>query len=292
MEGYFEICDKVGESRCALAGSEKGSKRTVLDFLSALYDRPLPLRNKFTAGLVTYFAFKTTLYGTLYRPYSWPKFAEMTRGLLQGNSSWFYEVAASSYVNYDQVYDQLGSGMAVLCTDAVPATNYSLVSWKDYVKNCTELSFIAGDGRSLDTLPCRHWSTLPNERWEGSFDNIDLDVPVLMIGNTYDPATPLKSAKRLAAQMGDSARLLEQRSYGHCSISTVSTCTWNATLNYLLNGDLPAQGKVCEVDDADYGEYFPHKHGVESSSSSLFQQLQAAMFEDSLSAGAGFVRPA
>ena len=270
MEGYFEICDKVGESRCALAGSKNGSKKTVMDFLSALYDRPLPLRNRDQVGLVTFYAFKTFLYGTLYRPQSWPVFAEMTRDLLHGSTASFLETA---FLEGDD-YDQAGSGMAVLCTDAVPATNYSLSSWMEFVKNATELSFIAGDGRSLDTLPCRHWSSLPNERWEGSFDNVNLETPVLMIGNTYDPATPLASAKRLATKMGDqNVRLLEQHSYGHCSISTVSTCTWNATLNYLLNGDLPEHGKVCEVDDSEYGDYFPRRD-QEESDLSLLHQLQ------------------
>ncbi|MCJ1326207.1 hypothetical protein MMC10_002871 [Thelotrema lepadinum] len=273
MEGYFEICDKVGESRCALAGSKKGSKKTVMDFLSALYDRPLPLKGGDQIGLVTFYAFKTFLYGTLYRPQSWPMFAKVTEGLLQGNTTAFLETISPR----GEAYDQAASGMAVLCTDAVPATNYSLASWKDFVKNATKLSFIAGDGRSLDTLPCRHWTSLPNERWEGSFDNVHLEAPVLMIGNTYDPATPLASAKRLAAKMGhENVRLLEQHSYGHCSISSVSTCTWNATLSYLLNGDLPEHDKVCEVDDSEYGDYFPHNDRGESSLS-LFQQLEAAI---------------
>ena len=80
---------------------------------------------------------------------------------------------------------------------------------------------------------------------------------MLLIGNTYDPATPLDSAKRLSATMGANAVLLEQRSYGHCSISAVLTCTYNTILDYLLLGRLPKVGKVCEVDDDDYGDYFP-----------------------------------
>lgn len=129
--------------------------------------------------------------------------------------------------------------MAVLCTNAMPATNYTLDSWKDFAANTTRLSFIAGNSRSCDTIPCRHWYALPNERWLGDFEELHLRTPVLMIGNTYDSATPLDSARRLADRMGENARLLEQRSYGHCSGSAFSSCTNKVTLDYLLEGHSP-----------------------------------------------------
>ena len=273
FEGYFEVCEKVGESRCPLAGLEKGAKETVMDLLGSLYQRPLPVSSDKIAGLVTYYNYKSFLYGTLYRPQSWINFAEITTDLLRGDGTSFLSTTASqpsSFRDYD-------SGTAVLCTDAVPATNYSLTSWSEFVQNMTELSFIAGDSRSLETLPCRHWCSTPNERWEGSFEGVKLQVPILMIGNTYDPATPLDSAKRLSANMGTNAVLLEQRSYGHCSISTVSSCTFGVILDYLLHEHLPEVGTVCEVDDKDYEDYFP-KDGRPSGLdmlSKIFEMLAA-----------------
>ncbi|MCJ1474356.1 hypothetical protein MMC13_003014 [Lambiella insularis] len=120
-------------------------------------------------------------------------------------------------------------------------------------------SFVAGDSRALATLPCRHWAAEPNERWEGDFASVRLNLPVLLIGNRYDPETPLDSARRLAEEMGPNAALVEQRSYGHCSISAVSSCTFGVVLHYLLDGIVPDVGKVCEVDDVDYGDYFPRE---------------------------------
>lgn len=253
VEGYFNICENVGASRCPLAGLEKGAKKTVMDLLTSLYDRPLPVSSDKIAGLVTFYDYKETFYGTLYGPRNWRRFAEITTDLLNGNGTSFLLATDPGPSGFGVAE----AGTAVLCTDAVPATNYSLSSWSEYVRNMTQLSFIAGDSRSLDTLPCRHWYSTPNERWLGSFDDVHLEVPVLMIGNTYDPATPLASAKRLLGRMGKNAVLLEQRSYGHCSVSAVSTCTYNVMLDYLLNGNLPEPDKVCEVDDDDYGDYFP-----------------------------------
>ncbi|KAI4152706.1 MAG: hypothetical protein LQ340_002757, partial [Diploschistes diacapsis] len=268
------MCDEVGESRCALAGSESGSKKTTLDLLSTLYDRPVPVRSGPKVGLVTFYSFKSFLYRTLHRPQSWPFFANVARDLLRGNGASFLDATSAGISDFDGVE----SGTAVLCTDAVPATNYSLASWTSYVQNMTALSFVAGDSRPLETMPCRHWYAVPNERWEGDFENVHLDAPVLVIGNTYDPATPLDSAKRLAAHMREeNARLLEQRSYGHCSLSTVSTCTWNVTLGYLLERKLPEKATVCEVDDGGYGDYFPRRDGVEAESLRLYRLMQAAL---------------
>ncbi|MCJ1239569.1 hypothetical protein MMC14_007567 [Varicellaria rhodocarpa] len=132
-----------------------------MDLLTSLFQRPLPMSSKDIAGIVTFYDYKSFLYETLYRPKSWLRFAEITMNLLQGNGSSFLSATdpgLSSFASFD-------SGSAVLCTDAVPATNYSLASWSDFVHNMTERSFIAGDSRSLDTLPCRHWYSTPNERW-------------------------------------------------------------------------------------------------------------------------------
>lgn len=80
-----------------------------------------------------------------------------------------------------------------------------------------------------------------------------------MIGNTYDPATPLASARRLVEEMeeGTNVVLVEQNSYGHCSISSVSSCTYEIVLGYLLDGKVPAVGTVCQLDAANYEGYFP-----------------------------------
>ncbi|MCJ1357966.1 MAG: hypothetical protein MMC33_007963 [Icmadophila ericetorum] len=129
LEGYFEICEKVGKLRCALAGSEKGVKKTIMDLLSSLYDRPLPASTDNFAGLVTFYNYKSFFYGALCHPNGWQRFAEMTMNLLQGNGSSFLsstDMGPSGFGNAE-------SGTAVLCTDSIPATNYTLGSWTDGV---------------------------------------------------------------------------------------------------------------------------------------------------------------
>lgn len=277
FDGFFSICEKVGPSRCPLAGLSKDPKSATMDLMVSLYKRPIPVSVGPIFGLVTYYAYKEALYGVLYRPRNWLAFANITVDLINGNGTSFMATATPNLAYFAGAE----SGTAVLCTDAFPATNYSLDSWSDYVANMSKISLIAGDSRSLDTIPCRHWRTEPNERWLGSFDNITLDTPVLMISNTYDPATPIDSGRRLAKKLGRNAVLLEQHSYGHCSTSTVSTCTYKIIIDYIMNGKMPEEGTVCGIDDQDYGDYFPRaganasilRQNIEGLSSAIMDEI-------------------
>lgn len=65
--------------------------------------------------------------------------------------------------------------------------------------------------------------------------------------------TPLASGRELNSLMGSSSRLLIQNSPGHCSLGSVSHCTVGHYRRYLLDGELPEDEKVCEVDRG----YFP-----------------------------------
>lgn len=119
FDGYFEICDEVGKHRCPIAGN---SKNAVLDLLDQLWERPLPVVGDATTGLVTFYGYKSALYGTLYRPKAWPVFAKITADLLKGDGTTFLSNFRNSITASDQSSD------AVLCTDAIPATNYTLAS--------------------------------------------------------------------------------------------------------------------------------------------------------------------
>ena len=72
------------------------------------------------------------------------------------------------------------------------------------------------------------------------------DAPTaLVIGTTYDPATPYRWAVGLASELGN-ARLLTQRGDGHAAFGSRSSCIDAAVIGYLLDGALPAEGTVCQ----------------------------------------------
>ena len=67
--------------------------------------------------------------------------------------------------------------------------------------------------------------------------------PILVIGNTRDPATPLAFAQRLAKDLKH-ARLLTFDADGHTAYGQ-SECVNDAVDGYLLNGTLPPDGQTC-----------------------------------------------
>ena len=84
----------------------------------------------------------------------------------------------------------------------------------------------------------------PNSAFYGPFRN-PADAPTtLVVGTTYDPATPYKEAKRLVRQLGN-ARLLTMRGDGHTAYGGNSACIDEAVDAYLEQLTLPATGTVC-----------------------------------------------
>jgi pimeloyl-ACP methyl ester carboxylesterase len=75
------------------------------------------------------------------------------------------------------------------------------------------------------------------------WDNIS--HPMLIIGNTHDPVTPIGNAKRISTLFPGSV-VLQQDSQGHCSHSNPSLCTGKVVREYFQTGNLPREGTVCE----------------------------------------------
>ncbi len=69
-------------------------------------------------------------------------------------------------------------------------------------------------------------------------------APILVVGNTGDPATPYAWAQALASQL-TSGRLLTWDGEGHTSYRRGSRCIDAAVENYLIGGVLPGAGTVC-----------------------------------------------
>ncbi|KAJ4291468.1 hypothetical protein N0V88_006064 [Collariella sp. IMI 366227] len=103
-------------------------------------------------------------------------------------------------------------GTMVICADASSDTTTpdDLDWWLSLWTNMTAQSWIAGNSRLFGVLPCRHYSTYwpdPVGVYSGDL-NHTLKNPVLLIAETYDPATPLRNGRRLLEEMGRNARLV------------------------------------------------------------------------------------
>jgi pimeloyl-ACP methyl ester carboxylesterase len=93
---------------------------------------------------------------------------------------------------------------------------------------------------------CEGWTARAAAPYLGPWDN-PTPVPVLVIGNTYDPATPFSGSVRLAQELGD-ARLLVVNGFGHTVLINPSTCAQDYIADYLVSGVMPPLGATCTQD--------------------------------------------
>ena len=92
--------------------------------------------------------------------------------------------------------------------------------------------------------PCAGWpEELKEDRYAGPFDVAPAN-PVLVVGNSYDPATPLHGA-RAVNRLLEGSRLLVLDGWGHGALAT-GPCVDDAYAAYLVDGELPRPGTVCK----------------------------------------------
>ncbi|MFJ5996374.1 alpha/beta hydrolase [Streptomyces sp. NPDC092370] len=71
-------------------------------------------------------------------------------------------------------------------------------------------------------------------------------APVLVVGNTGDPATPYEGARRMADELGEGVGvMLTWRGEGHGAYGSGSDCVDSTVNAYLLDGSVPKDGTVC-----------------------------------------------
>ncbi len=87
-----------------------------------------------------------------------------------------------------------------------------------------------------------------SDAFDGPFKVPDSSVTPLVVGTTYDPATPYRGAKNLVRTLGN-ARLLTMRGDGHTAYSPGnSACISAAVESYVNDVTLPAPGTQCRQD--------------------------------------------
>lgn len=274
-DGFLGECIKAGPSRCALAKPIDNQESPVtlaqlharlLRLFESLMARPVSAYTEPSGpSLVTYSDLIRALYVTMYDPERWPSAAQMLYELEQGNATlaaqlldngWGYNPALPLPTHDPSSREIL---YLVICADAYDADfpQDGLLWWDQLWRNMTAESWIGGNARFYMVLPCRHykryWSS-PAEVYRGELNNT-LKAPVLLIATTYDPATPLRSGRRLLDDMGENARLIVHHGYGHTSALDRSECTNRIGKDYILHGTLPSEQETnCFADQKPYGQ--------------------------------------
>ena len=267
MAHFYDLCFS-GASRCPLYRSADRQPNDIRKrfetVLSQLKQSPIPIAIDGDARLITYSDLKNQVLDTLYRPYAkFPVLATVVNEMIYGNYTPMLKAVSrhgSISVDEPDSYNipypphdykfQAQVNVAILCGDGTDLTNDTLKDFKQYYDLLIEQSPTFGPRWSEVRLACMGWPSSLRPRWRfpGPFVTRGRNAtahPILIIGNTMDPVTPLRNA--FAASEGhERSGVLTQDSAGHCSLfSTSNACTAAHVRAYFNDGVLPPPGTIC-----------------------------------------------
>jgi len=233
LNSFLDLCGSTDTAHCAFsAGSPEATRQKFTELLSRLPVDP-------TTGQTTY---AQAISGTIHALYFTPNYALQATDLQR---LWEQGPAA--------VPPPAGRGeeqeMAIACGE-VPSPGPGAFPGIDAFAQ--QRSGIVGPFWAFDYEPCSTWPVRSAHRYLGPWDRRTAN-PVLVIGNTFDPATPLRGAVAMAEKLGR-ARLLTMDGYGHTALLNPSACVNRYEGRYFLTGTLPPKGTSCAQDGAPFGD--------------------------------------
>ena len=253
--GFVEECFAANEAcplnyiKDEIFKSSNELQAYIENFLNTLEEAPIPVYlNNSNYGAVTRRNLVTNgIFPALYKPYpAWPRLAANLAALLNGNStlvyndysdSWIASVLGDETNTFVTMNDIVQTGTKAPVHGIQPIKNYTLMHPRPSNLVSKYSGSVAFD-RASWVIPTTHAF---RPQYYPEFPRFKTAEPILVISTTWDPVCPLVSARK-AHNSFSGAGLLEQLSYGHCSISMPSLCTAKYVRNYFNEGVLPGVG--------------------------------------------------
>ncbi|KAI0196336.1 TAP-like protein-domain-containing protein [Xylaria flabelliformis] len=244
---FFRQCVATPEV-CTLAGNHPNATAKQLE--SATYDLIEELKFRpfaYNGSIVGYSELKSAIRFALYTPYTWLTLDSILDALLASPRN--ETLAGARILGYlsaslagEITADDAGLGIE--CVDKAPRSNsFDVISAA--LDEAQSVSHLLGDTLAALVVTCAQWKLEPRERYIGGFARVKPRKPLFVIGNTYDSATSIKSARNISETIQGSV-LLEHGGFGHTSIQQPSLCTARAIQNFFRNGTLPEPNTLCK----------------------------------------------
>ena len=238
LRAYVENCVETTDS-CFLGGSVDAGLERIKALLAEIDDRPLPATGgrELRVGNAFY-GIVTPLYNREY----WFYLSAALRQAVAGQGDALLQLAdiyasrgPSGYTDNsaEAIY-------AINCLDDPSSIPFDQVG--QHVDEFEAASPTFGRVFAWSLTSCRGQQVKRSEpapEIDGSGA-----APILVVGTTRDPATPMKWAEALADQL-ESGVLLRRDGDGHTGYNAGNACVDEAVEGYLLDGDVPEGGKAC-----------------------------------------------
>ncbi|KAF2088308.1 hypothetical protein K490DRAFT_39894, partial [Saccharata proteae CBS 121410] len=258
MQSFYDGCAEGGPDGCPLAkhgSTPEDIQNEVEEILANLYHNPLQIPGE-SPEVITYSDVKEQIFMSLYSPAtSFPPVAKFLALLHRNNATELATLAPA--LRQHHIFTCLASGnqtqlapvdgeasMSIMCSDGDPQDYLNITAFDTFWRELDAKSPSSGSIWACHRMNCAGWKIRPMYRFEKPFGG-NTSHPILFIGNTADPVTPLKNAHGMSSLFPGSA-VLTQNSPGHCSIAAISPCTVSAIRAYLHNGTLPVPNTTCQ----------------------------------------------
>ena len=238
LKAFLDLCGREDTAHCAFsAGSPASTREKFGELLGRL---PVDA----TAGQTSYAQAISGTIRDLYFTSRWKDRAMALQRLWEGGPSALAPAAgAAGSRPAPEVYAGEEQELAIACGE-VPSPRASAFPGIDAFAR--RRSGVVGPFWAWDYEPCSTWPVRSAHRYTGPWDHRTAN-PVLVIGNTFDPATPYRGAVAMARQLAR-ARLLSVDGYGHTALLNPSSCVNHYESRYFIKGTLPPKGSRCRQD--------------------------------------------
>jgi pimeloyl-ACP methyl ester carboxylesterase len=246
LRQFFTLCNHGGDN-CAFSDGDPQLRYRKL--ARRLLAEPAQLPDGLGGTFpFTYADLVATTLGAMYSPESWPDLAQFlqqldafTRPPAAAASLRSLRRALGAY--QDEYENVVEGGPGVFCTDSDnPAT---VEAWSRAARASDRRFPYFGRLWTWISSVCQPWPGHDADRYVGPFTKATSN-PVLVVGNRFDPASRYQGAATLAGLLPRS-RLLTLAGWGHTSLFA-SACIDARVNRYLLSGELPPPGTVCQPD--------------------------------------------
>ncbi|MFT4009683.1 MAG: alpha/beta hydrolase [Nocardioidaceae bacterium] len=239
LDAYLQDC--VDKGNCYLGDSVEAGQRRIQKFFEQVDQQPMQVDavdRELTEG--------TALYGVilpLYNKDYWSYLDQALGAALKGEGLQLLALA--------DAYTSRGPGGQFLNNSfqALPVVN--CLDYDDPISQERAIGLIPrfekasptfGRAFVSDLSSCAAWSFQSGKK--GATLQATGADPILVVGTTRDPATPLSWAKALSAQLDNSVLLIRDGD-GHTGYNAGNQCTDDAIESYLVEGKVPADNTRC-----------------------------------------------
>ncbi|MDW4908272.1 alpha/beta hydrolase [Streptomyces sp. ADMS] len=240
LDNFAEDCTSKTED-CPVGDTAQDVKDRITKLLQKLDAKPIPgiFPRELTQG-----AAANGIAQALYSQSFWPYLTDGLEQAYDGDGTVLMLLSDSmNGRNRNGEYSNLtAANISINCSDQ--KARYTVADVEARLPEFRAASPFFGDFMAWSMLSCTDWAV------PGAADHPDVSAtgsaPILVIGNTGDPATPYEGARKMVGALGEGVGVeLTYKGQGHGAYRSGNRCVLTAVNGYLLNGKVPAAGTVC-----------------------------------------------